>query len=413
MESWALIKINRIVYIMNTIICGALAVGYMMDLLKGRKTLGFIIIFFVFLTLQLVICSMKFIHNKESIYFKYYSLAGFACIYCFAIFSSDTYFTYVYIFPIIIPYVLYHNAKLIKNLGIVIIILNIAKVLFQIYQGHNTDDDITSYTVQMAAVILVSILLYSGTNIMVNVSNEKIDKVVEYSRILEESANNLNESIGEQVQKTQDIVNFSNNIKHLSEEMIEMSKKVSTKLDLEIKNLSQLQTETGKVNERSTSVYNDIKQLNGLAIDITQTVGSISSIAFNTNLLAINASIEAVRNGSESNQGFAVVAREVKNLAAQSNNSADIISMTIQELSGKISYALSDVDYLIENNASQNKVLSIVQSACADVIEQIGDLIKMIYNLDGELKNLNYANEDIVENTQRIQDIALQSQNMI
>lgn len=60
----------------------------------------------------------------------------------------------------------------------------------------------------------------------------------------------------------------------------------------------------------------------------------IKSIADQTNLLALNASIEAARSG-EAGRGFAVVADEIKKLASQSNEFADQIKATIDELSSK------------------------------------------------------------------------------
>ena len=408
MEPWALIKTNRMVFIMNIVICGALGAGYTIDILKGRMMISNFAVFITFVLLQLIICSIIFKRNKQSNCFKYYVLAGYTIVYCFAIFINDTFFTYVFIFPMIILYVLYQDINLMKYIGIEVTALNVAKILFQIYHGHNTPDDVTSYTVQMAFTLIVSIGLYAVTKLTVNITNEKVEKVLEYSKILEENSAHLNVSINEQLQKTQDIVDFSDNIKLLSEKMIEVSEKTSFNLTLESKNLSQLQIETAKVNERIMSVYSNVRQLSDLAVGISEATKTISTIASNTNLLAINASIEAVRSG-ESNQGFSVVAQEVKSLASQSNEAADTITVTISDLGNKIVNTIKDINYLTEHNASQNKVITDVESTCENIAAEIKELSEISSKLSSQLKDLNRANQDIVASTQIMRDIASRS----
>lgn len=93
----------------------------------------------------------------------------------------------------------------------------------------------------------------------------------------------------------------------------------------------ELKTISEKVKAQIAVIYEQTNTTNESAQEIHKATELISSIANETNLLALNASIEAARAG-ESGRGFAVVAEQIKNLAEQSNQSAKTIEGIINNL---------------------------------------------------------------------------------
>jgi len=98
------------------------------------------------------------------------------------------------------------------------------------------------------------------------------------------------------------------------------------------RNITELESATGEVNRVSGEVNN----LTEAAAQITHIIDTIRDIAGQTNLLALNAAIEAARAG-EQGRGFAVVADEVRKLAERTNLSALEVTEIVGAINGKVS----------------------------------------------------------------------------
>ncbi|WP_230861011.1 methyl-accepting chemotaxis protein, partial [Vibrio harveyi] len=109
-----------------------------------------------------------------------------------------------------------------------------------------------------------------------------------------------------------------------------------------------------------------IRALSEESRNMTQMLDAIKGIAEQTNLLALNAAIEAARAG-EQGRGFAVVADEVRSLAGRSQESASEIEKMLGNLQAK---AQSSVDSIERNTADMRETKAVIESA-SDTLSDI------------------------------------------
>ena len=184
----------------------------------------------------------------------------------------------------------------------------------------------------------------------------------------------------------EEIDKFKSNVDNMSDVVqnaVEKGRKTSdvaadggVKLKKAIEQIQRIEAATA----RSTKV---VDSLGEQSMEIGKIVKTISEIAEQTNLLALNAAIEAARAG-EAGRGFAVVADEVRKLAISSQEAAMDISNIITEIQSNTKLAVQEIE-------SGNKEVVAGTKSIESTEEAFGSIISMVQDVSAQLENIAKA----------------------
>lgn len=153
------------------------------------------------------------------------------------------------------------------------------------------------------------------------------------------------------------------------------------------------------INTISSSFDNASGKIQGLGIkisEINKITDVINSIADQTNLLSLNASIEAARVG-EAGRGFAVVADEIRKLAEQSKMSSNDINKLIKDISKETSTVVSTTNVINEDLKHQINVIENSVHDFKEIIEAISSILPKVEEIDNTVEEINDKKDKIVE----------------
>lgn len=136
-----------------------------------------------------------------------------------------------------------------------------------------------------------------------------------------------------------------------------------------------------ETSKESISMTQRVDDLVAQMDEVVELLGDVKIIADQTNLLALNAAIEAARAG-EAGRGFAVVADEVRKLSQNSNQFADQITQVV----GQSRQNVDEVKEIVANMASKD--MSVAIQSKAQVDEMMNDIVKMNENMTLSLEEM-------------------------
>jgi methyl-accepting chemotaxis protein len=158
-------------------------------------------------------------------------------------------------------------------------------------------------------------------------------------------------------------------------------------------------SEVERIEDSTDRTIDEVETLGDLVERIDEITGFVSDVASQINLLAVNATIEASREGEDvaaANAGFDAVAREVKSLSESTKEGADEISDLVAELETQAGTVVEEVESTERHIASG---LSTIEAA----LQETTEVTEAVEEVDGGIQQITTATERQAESAETVQ----------
>ncbi len=200
-----------------------------------------------------------------------------------------------------------------------------------------------------------------------------------------------------QVESTNNVVQSVAEISNISEELVETMKKVAAMSEQTADyansgqdNLAQMEEAMQHMESASRSISGKLETINEKAANITSVVTTITKVADQTNLLSLNAAIEAEKAG-EYGRGFTVVAREIRRLADQTAVATLDIDQMVQEMQSAVSAGVMEMDAFIAEVQRSAENVGQISTQLTRIIEQVKSLTP---SFEGVNESMQFQSEN-------------------
>lgn len=276
-----------------------------------------------------------------------------------------------------------------------------------------------------AVIIIISISItmsYLIQKIVIKPIAEVIFKittaVTQQEQVTSQQASSVNQittTVEELNASSKQVFSKSEFLAQQSKESLSVAQEGQTAVEKSISEMNLIKDKVGTIAEEVLSLSEKTNQI-GMIINV------VEDIANKTDMLALNASIEAAKAG-EHGKGFAVVASEVRSLADQSKKATEKISTLIQEIQSSVNSTVlateegakkvdAGVSHILEVGSTINNSINTIQTTADSANEiSIASRQESLAN-DQVAEAMSHINNGMKETSNSIKDLHLIAQNL-
>lgn len=441
--------VNRQALIGHLIMNATILIAYFVEFLKKGRTWDYALI------MGLLTCGSiageYFLYRRkpDSEKFKYLMVGSFGVLYVFVLFTTRSMLAFSYAIPIFFLITLYSSVKFCMIVGITANALNILSIIVHgSVQGY-TKEQIADVEIRILLFLLLTIYLAINAITIRRVNDAKLDNIkarkdetnrmlLEVLRIANDVIGNAEavsgkmdmlgesvlqirdamgevsagsaetaESIQDQLKQTESIQGFIERVTMTANsirENMQETEKLVEEGSLKMTTLSEQMEASIRTND---AVLRQMEELNSYTLKMNTIIETITTIANNTGMLALNAGIEAARAG-EAGKGFAVVADEITRLANQTKSATVNITQLIHNVNKELKEVSKAVEAATATNQENAESTLVAKESFGGIARETIGINQQIQELAQAVEELGAANAEIAGKIQTISAITEQ-----
>ncbi|HEY5585336.1 MAG TPA: methyl-accepting chemotaxis protein [Ruminiclostridium sp.] len=257
----------------------------------------------------------------------------------------------------------------------------------------------------------LSISITQASRKVTSTSENATLAIQEISKTIDEIAKGASSQAEEAQLGVQVVDKLSDQINFVYESYSGITNETNKIIDLNtvgLKAVTILREKSKETYETSEKIFAVVENLTNTTKDIGIFVESIENIAEQTNLLALNAAIEAARAG-EAGRGFAVVADEVRKLADQSRKSTEEINNMMQSIQEESALAISSMEIMKKVSQDQNLAVDKTNSSFNDIANAIEYIVAKINDVNKAVIKMQDDKSEVISAIENISSVSQQT----
>lgn len=430
---------NKVALVGSVIMNLIIAVAYVIEVFKGTRTIGSYLIVLLFSLVPVILAYLAYIKKKDTMSMRFIISIGFAMLYSYIMFTTTTTITFCYVIVMFVILMVYMDKKVLLPLGAYAFLINAVIFVLKLMKGAVTPTDITEIEIVLACLalsVIFAVLALSKISQIdeANVTsareekeqtkgllekimtvtgsmNEKIEQVTNETDSLSESieatkiamenlsggANTATQAVMTQQKHTSEIDEHVQEVGRGTEAVYDSAISSQDNLKKGQSIMSELLEHVDHSEKMNKLVADEMKELYEKSNQMGSIIDLINEVASQTELLALNASIEAARAG-DAGKGFAVVASEITNLAGQTEDATGKITRLIADIRESLERVNSSIEELLESSHKQGELVEENAKSFGAISDHTSDIINQIKKLQSVVHVVENANRLVVDN---------------
>jgi methyl-accepting chemotaxis protein len=449
-EGDELIRINRLALVIVTLIGVLLMAGYLQDASKGNISWTYAVVVAVLALVAIIANGVIYFANPQSGVLRHTIVVLYGILYFVIMMGAHSDLVFVVAVPLVSILMLYFDYPFMVKTSVGVFLINVIFLGYRFSIGtmaSGQDLELSGVLLQLAGIGLFLVAMCGVTRISNQLNNDKMQEihsqkdesdvllhdVLDIAAVVKENsgsagqmieellqatartAQSLEEisagnasnasSIEKQTEMTGNIQSMIQHTKSLSDDTIRFAKMSMEAVESGQESMNDLQSQAALIEESNKKVSEMMQVLadNGRQVgDITEQIFSISS---QTNMLALNASIESARAG-EAGRGFAVVAEQIRLLAEETRTLTESIQDIVKQLQDNTLETLESVNRVVEVSAQEKKSIGVAGNHFRDIYEKMTDLGKNVGVISERVDEIFDANNQIVDSISQISAVS-------